>query len=418
MLVWCRDFAVPKRLETFIGDFASLAYDPSRHLAHKSTHLTRPYSLTTKIAAGCSLDLLSVGGNNCLDLGAVCGVGNKEGKVGLHVLLRQVVHAIELFPELFLERLGRLVIELNSVEAHSGEDAHSCLEASIILQVLHLAVAGHDVNVEGRAAVETDESVESLSIGAANTLSVDHLGELQSKGVLTVVLPDASEVGLVRDLSWNFVGENQVLLFDKLWGQLAKSIPLGLEGSATLRGGGVNTEVDVFILVGVCEGVKSAVLLGLVVRGGEQVTAMSPPGLETIELGHLVVEEATSESATVLLETEPLEDVRLLTLTDEGSGSPFGAHILHGVIPGLSGVGIPLGKALLLCVGPVWNLEALENGTGLSVEAHVTNTLEQGVRVEVLSVNMVHDVGLLVEFVLIQILNTHAYNNKLKSSRV
>jgi hypothetical protein len=38
--------------------------------------------------------------------------------------------------------------------------------------------------------------------------------------------------------------------------------------------------------------------------------------------------------------------------------------------------------------------------------------------VEVLSVNMVHDVGLLVEFVLIQILNTHAYNNKLKSSRV
>jgi hypothetical protein len=38
--------------------------------------------------------------------------------------------------------------------------------------------------------------------------------------------------------------------------------------------------------------------------------------------------------------------------------------------------------------------------------------------VEVLSVNVVHDVGLLVELVLIQILDTHAYNNKLNSSRV
>lgn len=220
MLVLCRDFAVPKRLDTFIGDFASPAYDKPKQLALKNTHLTRPYSLTTNIRAGIrsSLDLLGVGGNDCLNLCAVSGVGNKEVKVGLHALLRKVVHSIELFPELFLKRLGGLVIKLNSVEAHSGENAHGCLEASIILKVVHLAVAGHDVNVEGRAAIQTDESVESFSIGVANTLSVDHLGELQSEGVLTVVLPDTSEVGLIGNLSWNFMGENQVLLLDKLGG--------------------------------------------------------------------------------------------------------------------------------------------------------------------------------------------------------
>lgn len=145
---------------------------------------------------------------------------------------------------------------------------------------------------------------------------------------------------------------------------------------------------------------------------------MSPPRLETIKLRNLVVEEATSVSTTVLLEAEPLENVGLLTLTDEGSRSPFRAHILHGVVPSLSGVCIPLRKALLLCVSPVWDLEALENGTRLSVESYVTNTLEEGVRMEVLCVNVVHDIRLFMELVLIQILNTHAYNNKLKSSRV
>jgi len=57
--------------------------------------------------------------------------------------------------------------------------------------------------------------------------------------------------------------------------------------------------------------------------------------------------------------------------------------------------------------GPVGNLEAFEDGTGLSVETDVTDALEQSIRVEVLGVDVVHNVGLLVEFVAIDILDTN-----------
>lgn len=364
-----------------------------------------------------SFDLSGVGGNDSLNLGAVGGVGDKEFEVLLHLLFRKLVHTVELVPELLFEWFSALVVELNSVEAHSGENAHGGLEASIFLEVVELAVAGHDVNVEGRGAVQTDESVESISIGLGDTLAVDHLSELQSEGVLTVVLPHTSEVGLGRERRRLFVGEDQVLLLHELRGQLAKSVPFFLELLATFRSGGVNTKVDVGVLAGMGEGVESAVLLSLVVRVLEQVTAMSPPGFDSVKLGNFVIEETGAEAFTVLLKTEPLEHVGLLTLTNEGGWGPLRLHVLHGVLPGLSRVGIKLPAVSLGGGSPVRNLEALEDSTGLSVETHVTNTLKEGVGVEVLSVKMVHDVRLLVEFVAIEILNTHAYNNKLKSSR-
>ena len=63
----------------------------------------------------------------------------------------------------------------------------------------------------------------------------------------------------------------------------------------------------------------------------------------------------------------------------------------------------------LLSGGPVGNLEALEEGTGVSVEADVTDALKQGVWVEVLSEDVVLNVRLLVEFIAIEILNSNTY---------
>ena len=64
---------------------------------------------------------------------------------------------------------------------------------------------------------------------------------------------------------------------------------------------------------------------------------------------------------------------------------------------------------LLLSGGPVGDLEALEEGPGASVEVDLTDTLEEGLGVEILGVDVVLDVGLLVEFIRIDVLNSNTY---------
>lgn len=64
---------------------------------------------------------------------------------------------------------------------------------------------------------------------------------------------------------------------------------------------------------------------------------------------------------------------------------------------------------LLLSGGPVGDLETLEEGSGSSVEADLSDSLEEVVRVEVLSVNVMLNVGLLEEFIAIEILNSNTY---------
>ena len=128
-------------------------------------------------------------------------------------------------------------------------------------------------------------------------------------------------------------------------------------------------------------------------------------------MGDFVVEETLSETLSDMVLSEPLEGIRFLTLTSEGGGGPLGVHILHGVLPSLSRVGINFPAVLLLSGCPVGDLEALKDGTGLSVETDSTDTLEEGFGVEVLGIDVMHNVRLLVEFVGVDVLNAHAYNN-------
>ena len=64
---------------------------------------------------------------------------------------------------------------------------------------------------------------------------------------------------------------------------------------------------------------------------------------------------------------------------------------------------------LLLSGCPVGNLEALEEGSGVSVEADITDALMESSGVEVLSEDVVLNVRLLVEFIAIEILNSNTY---------
>ena len=214
----------------------------------------------------------------------------------------------------------------------------------------------------------------------------------------SVVLPHSTEMGLLRDEALMLMGVDHVLLGEELGDELASGLPFLLELLTALWGGGVNAEDELVLLVGVSEGEDS--LVGVI-----EVTTVSEPS----GLGDLVVEEARGVTLAPLLKSEPVEDVGLESLTGELHGGPLGVEVVHGVFPSLTRVGIEFPTVDLLSGGPVGNLEALEEGAGASVEVHITHTLEKGVGVEVLSVDVVLNVGLLVEFIAIEVLNSNTY---------
>jgi len=63
---------------------------------------------------------------------------------------------------------------------------------------------------------------------------------------------------------------------------------------------------------------------------------------------------------------------------------------------------------MVLMGGPVGDRESLEQCAGLSEESYFTNTLKESMRVEVLSIDVMHNIRLLVEFIGVDILNSHS----------
>ena len=104
-----------------------------------------------------------------------------------------------------------------------------------------------------------------------------------------------------------------------------------------------------------------------------------------------------------------MEDVRLLSLSDELHGCPFGVQIVHGIIPGLSRVSINLPAVHLSGGCPVRDLESLEESSGSSVEGNVSDSFEDGCGMEVLDVDVVHNVWLLVELLHIEVFDSDSY---------
>jgi hypothetical protein len=139
------------------------------------------------------------------------------------------------------------------------------------------------------------------------------------------------------------------------------------------------------------------VIIGVV----QHVATVSPSGWG----GNFVVEESGWHTLSPLLHTEPLKNVWFKTFTRELNGCPFWVHIVHSILPSLSRVGIKLPACVLLWGCPVWNAETFEHGAWVSVESNITDSFKHSGRVEVLSINVHHDVRLLVEFVAIDVLN-------------
>jgi len=336
-----------------------------------------------------------------LNLHSVAGVSDEVRQLLTETGLSQVVGSIEVVPELGLEVLSGVLAESNIVETDGGHDAVGGGEL----------LAGGDVGSETSLGVDEGGHGKVLAggaeelLGSGGILSRDGAIsngalDLLLEGVLSEVIPESLEVGLGGDLSAHLVRVQEVFLSDDLGSKRMEVLPEGLILGATLLSGGIDAEDDVSVLVGVREGVE----LGLHVI---DVTLMTEP----VDGGLLVEEQSRAGALAPLLESEPLGNVGLDTLTAELIGGGLLMEVLEGVLPGGAGVGINLPAVSLLGGGPVGHLETLEEGAGLSVEGDISNSLEEGLRMEVLGVHMVHVVRLLVELVDVEVLDTDAYSN-------
>ena len=353
------------------------------------------------------LDSLGVSGEKGINLGAVVGVSDEVGKFALHLSLGQLVDAIELFPEEFFSGHGSLVREIDGTEAHGVKNAHSGLEASVILEVVKVAAASLDVNVEAGSSGHIDPAGEGVGIGLGDFSRLNELSKTGVEHVFTVVLPDTAEVRLSGNSRGHLVRETEVLLLHDLRSESANGFVFLTELGATLFGGGVHAEDHTLVLVGVGERVEETVTGFVIVLVLEHVSTVAPPG----GLGDFVVEETGGETLAPLLETEPLENIGFLAFTRELHGGPLGVHVEHGVVPSLARVGVKFPAVLFLGGGPVRGAETLEHDTGHTVGSDFADTLEEGGGVEVLGVHVHHDIGFLVELVAIDVLNTDSYNN-------
>ena len=200
------------------------------------------------------------------------------------------------------------------------------------------------------------------------------------------------------------MGEHKVFLLEELGGHVAEGVVLSLELGTAFFSGGVHAKHDATVLISVSETPEQTVSLAVVVLVLEQMATVAPPS----GLGNLVVEKSGRVTLSKLLEAEPLKRVRLLTLTPELLRGSLGVKLFHCVVPGLARVRVEV--PLMVCVrGPVGDSEALEESTGLSIESYFTDSLKESMRVEVLRIDVVHNIRLLVEFIEVDVLNSHTY---------
>lgn len=334
-----------------------------------------------------------------LDSGSAGWVGDELRKLLSHVDLGQSELVVEGSPELGLEwlssQLAQVQAQVDSLECSLGS-----LIAVVVGQVWSQSLVGENVLGHRQVLLLAEESQGGVGILLGELACGDGVADSAAESELSVVGPHSLEVSLLADWLWHLVWEEHVLGSEHLWAHLGDGVVLSLESLSALLGGGVDSEVNWKLLIGVSERVE-VVLLDLWLKVALESV---PPWL-----WHFVVEQSGGVTLSVLLESEPLEWVWLVSLTEEWSWGGLGVELVHGLVPCLSGVIVDLPSASLVGGGPVGNLESLEDGSWSSVEGHVSDSLEEGGWVEVLSVDVVHVVWLLVELLQVEVLDPNSY---------
>ncbi len=82
---------------------------------------------------------------------------------------------------------------------------------------------------------------------------------------------------------------------------------------------------------------------------------------------------------------------------------------MESIFPRLSGISIEFPTVSFLGGGPIWYSETLEESSWSSVEVYISNTLQESVGMEVLTIDVIVNHWLLVEFVCIEVFNSNTY---------
>lgn len=271
-------------------------------------------------------ELLSLLLHKSLNLGSVGWIRNEKWKLFSHVNLGQIELMVEGGPELALKWLSSQVVDVQ-LEINCSEGSHGGLVSLVVLEVWSQSLVGQDELSNRKVVSLSKESQGRVSITLAEVSVSNSSVDGISESIFLIVSPDSSEVSFSCDLLWHLVWEEHSLWLDDLWSHLGNSIVLSLESGSTLSGSGVNTEVDWLLLICISERVKEFILLLRV-----QVTLVSMPPW----LWNFIVEKSGRVTLSVLLKSEPLEWVWLLSLTEEWSWGGLGEELVHGLIPSLS----------------------------------------------------------------------------------
>ena len=217
--------------------------------------------------------------------------------------------------------------------------------------------------------------------------------------MLSVVLPDSLMVRLLGDPLSLLVRVNHILFRDHFRVHLAHFKMFLEESLSSLGSSGVHTKHNSFVLISSLETVEIDVfrwLCGLV----------SHP---VCGVGHFVIEQSCAHSFAEVFESEPVEHIRGESISHKLHGSGFCLHVVHGIIPSLTRVVIDFPAVSWLTSGPVWHSETFEESSWLSIEPDVSDSLEEGARMEVLSINVELNIGFFEKLLVVEVFNSHAY---------
>jgi hypothetical protein len=280
----------------------------------------------SELLGGLSFEV-SVGStlHNGLDLHSVGGIGDEIWKLLSHLDLSQVELAVEVVPELDLVWLSSQVAQWNVGHTDGSHYFVGDKERLILSEIWSKTLLGENKLCHTQAVLVTNELGKDGGIFSGNfALSNGVLdGDLES--VLSEVMPDSLEMWLVRDPLAHLMWVLEVFHSNDLWAELVKSLVLLLEESSSLLSGGVDTEDDLLVLISVCEGVKNLIWV-------VEMAIVSEPSW----VWYLVVEKSAGCTFTELLESEPLDNVWLLSLSPELHWCPLRVKFSHSVIPSLS----------------------------------------------------------------------------------
>jgi hypothetical protein len=84
-------------------------------------------------------------------------------------------------------------------------------------------------------------------------------------------------------------------------------------------------------------------------------------------------------------------------------------HFSHSIIPSLSWVCIQFPSVSFVWSCPIRNFETLEECSWSSIEVNISNSFKKGFWMEELSINMIMNIWLFMEFIWIEVFYSNTY---------